>query len=211
MRTHCFFLLLFMWTNGAIAQVGVRATLFHFEQQTGRSGLNWSIGLDHDPSDRTSIGVDFISQMNLFSEAGDRTESTEYDGYNVFYGVARTVKGLQFRSTYFISAYGNAGFYMGTYVGFRSIELTVAPEVSSSGFGSPTPNWARTTTTSTMVFPVGLRWGLRSEMDTWYQDVYFATGFQLGAGNATLPPFLLAKDKLKGFSIQAGYAIGFGG
>jgi len=204
------FLTIFLWTNGAVAQWGVRGTVVHFEQQTGRSGLNLLFGLDHDPSDRTSIGVDFISAFNLFGDAADRNESTQYGGYNVYYNIARNVKGLQLRSTYFITASGNAGFYMGTYAGFRSISLIVDPiATNSSSFGSA-PNWARKTTTSTMVFPVGLRWGLRSEMDTWYQDIYFATGFQLGSGNANLPPFLLAKDKLKGFSIQAGYVIGFG-
>lgn len=211
MRTHYLFLLLSLWTNGALAQWGVRGTVIHFEQQTGRSGLNWLIGLDHDPSDRTSIGVDFISDLNLFSDPTDRGESTQYGGYTVYYSIARNVKGLQFRSTYFVSAFGNAGFYMGTYAGFRSISLVVDPIAYSSGFGNSTPNWARSTTTSSMVFPAGLRWGLRGEMDTWYHDIYFATGFQLGSGNATLPPFLLAKDKLKGFSIQAGYVLGFGG
>lgn len=62
-----------------------------------------------------------------------------------------------------------------------------------------------------MQFPVGLRCGLRSERDKWHQDPYTALGLRLGAGNSTnLPPFLLTKNMLKGFSIQSGRAIGFG-
>jgi len=207
-----FVLLVCLISNAVHAQWGVRATTLHFEQQTGRSGLNWLLGLDHDPTDRTSIGLDFISHINLFGETADRSEPTEYGGYEVLYNVARSVKGLQFRSTYFLSGHGNAGFYMGTYAGFRSIALQVDPNVYNTSTVAPVPNWARRTTTSSMVFPVGLRWGLRSEMDEWYQDIYFAMGVQLGSGsaNATLPPFLIAKDELKAFSIQVGYVLGFG-
>jgi hypothetical protein len=172
--------------------------------------MNWLLGLDHDPTDRTSIGLDFISHIDLFGEAADRSESTSYGAYTVSYNTARSVKGLQLRSNYFISGHGNAGFYMGTYIGFRTISLTVDPFVYTTGIVTTTPNWARRTTTDAMVFPIGLRWGLRSEMDTWYQDIYFAMGFQAGGGNTDQPPFLVAKDKIKGFSIQAGYALGFG-
>jgi hypothetical protein len=211
MRTHLT-LLAIVAVIAVHGQWGVRGTILHFEQQTGRSGLNWLLGLDHDPTDRTSIGVDFISHINLSGESADRSESAQYGGYNVYYSIARSVQGLQFRSTYFLSGYGNAGFYMGTYAGFRSISLLVDPNVYNSVSGGLVPNWARRTTTTSMVFPVGLRWGLRSEMDTWYQDIYFAMGFQVGSesANATLPPFLVAKDQFKGFSLQAGYVFGFG-
>jgi len=200
----------FVSINGA-AQWGIRASVAHFEQQTARSGFNWTLGVDHDPTDRTSIGLEYIGHLNLFDDGSGQQETSNYAGYLVDYSLTRKVSGLQYRSLYFLSNGGHSGVYLGTYLGFRTITQEVVPFAFSVYGGGGSPSWERRTTVTNTVFPLGLRLGARSEMDGWYHDIYLAIGTQLGAGNADeLAPYLLDKDRLKGFSIQAGYAFGVG-
>ena len=195
----------------SIAQWGIRTSFMHYEQQTGRSGLNWTVGVDHDPTDRTSIGLEYIGHLNLFDVDAGQNGNSEYAGYQVDYTITRKVSGLQYRSIYFLSNGGHTGVYLGTYLGFRMITQEAVPFAYSFYSSLPSPAWERRTTATNTVIPIGLRLGARSEMDGWYHDIYFALGTQLGAGNAdVLGPYLEDKDMLKGFSFQVGYAFGVG-
>lgn len=214
MSMRCILLLACLWcAEGGMAQWGVHGTLLHHERMTGRHGLHWLVGISHDASDRTTIGLDLIGHANLMGTE-DYTEQNSYLGYDLGYSFDRKVIGMQYRSTYFLSN-DNAGAYLGTYVGFRMvsrrIELDYAYSVNNSGFNQALPAWARSASTEATLFPAGLRFGFRSEMDGYFADAYVGLGYQFGTGSGTVAPAYLAeKDQLKGFSFQVGYTVGMG-
>lgn len=208
-----FFLSLLLGSSIAEAQWGTQATALHYERLTGRNGMNWTAGISRDVSERSTIGIDLIGQLNIF-ESENSYKDVAYAGYMVNYTASRKVIGLQYRSTFFVGR-NNSGFYLGPYVGFRSvsrpIQLQYVYPTSNSGPGPDTPSWARSSTTNAMIFPIGLRMGVRSEMDGFFGDLYMAIGTQVGAGNEKkVPEYISEKDELKGFSFQVGYAIGIG-
>ncbi len=195
-----------------MAQWGIQAAIHH-ERMTGRHGLHWMAGFGFDASDRTSIGLDLVGHLS-FEPSESYVEDVIYNGYNVSYSLSRNVIGLQYRSTYFLRN-DNSGAYLGPYLGFRRFDrevLVLNTYSNSVGLGSSVdPSWARTYRTTAMLFPVGMRFGIRSEMDGWYGDLYVGLGLQLGSVKETnAAPFLDEKDELKGFSFQVGYAIGMG-
>lgn len=190
----------------ALSQTGIRATILHFEQQTPRLQTCWLLGLDRDVSERTSIGLDVIGHLNWTGSSIG--VDFRYAGDTGSYFLVRKSVGLQYRSTFFL-ADRNSGAYIGTQVGFRTITRELEPVVFTSN--GDIPSWALPRTIKDMVFPIGLRLGLRSEMDGWYGDVYAVVGTQLGKGSApALAPYLDAKDQLAGFTFQVGYAVGVG-
>jgi len=214
MRTKEICLVLFCFAAGIDlrAQWGVQTSIHH-ERLTGRHGLNWMAGLAFDPSSRTSIGLDVIGHLNVMADE-NFSEQSSYEGFNVSYAVTRKVIGMQYRSSYFLRD-DNSGAYLGTYIGFRQFSREVLIQdiySNTTGFWSGTaPSWARPSRTTTMLFPVGMRLGFRSEMDGWYGDLYLGLGYQIGHGKeATVAPYLAEKDKLKGFSFQIGYSAGIG-
>lgn len=206
------FLIVLLSGQSAVAQWGVQGTIFHHEQMTGRHGLHWTIGFAHDVTDRSSIGIDLIGHLDLMGD-GNFSEETQYAGYTVGYLAQRKVIGVQYRSTFFLGPF-SSGVYLGPYIGFRSISrpfLVNYVYSSSSSVGSDNPAWARSSTTSAMIFPIGLRFGFRSDMDGYFGDFYVGIGSQLGSGNEEkVPIYINQKDKLKGLSFQVGYSAGLG-
>lgn len=205
------FLLAILSGQVAVAQWGIQATMLHHEQMTGRHGLHWTVGFAHDVSERSSIGIDVIGHLNLLGDE-NFSEQLVHDGYSVDYSVNRKVFGAQYRSTFFLGR-DNSGLYLGPYLGFRSISrpITLIYAYSTDYNNYETPAWARSSTTSAMIFPVGLRFGFRSEMDGYFGDIYVGIGSQLGKGKEEkVPVYLADKDKLKGFSFQVGYSVGIG-
>ena len=190
-----------------MAQWGVHGTFLHHERITGRHGLHWTVGLDHDPSDRTSIALEFIGHFNGFAGEGMFHDHASYQGQDVFYTLTRKVVGMQYRSSYFLSN-NNSGAYIGSYIGFRQFSRTV----TTDGFhGTDVPAWTIPQKATTMLYPVGLRFGIRSDMDGAFMDAHVSVGYQIGHKNERLnAPYLLEKDALKGFSFQLGYAVGIG-
>ncbi|MFT3884740.1 MAG: hypothetical protein QM724_04725 [Flavobacteriales bacterium] len=60
--------------------------------------------------------------------------------------------------------------------------------------------------------PIGLRIGIRSDLDGFYGDFYFGVGYQLGGGDALLPQPELSEvpSTLANLTWTLGYAFGFG-
>src|SRR5690606_21756437 len=132
---------------------------------------NWLLGVDHDPSSRTSIGLDFFLSLNLpLDGVGGVLGQGKYLGYTVDYRLTRQMVGFQYRSMYFLSDNDGVGLYLGPYVGLRVISRETVVEWAYA----PTPwcgsdyisaAWTEPSTAISLVYPVGMRFGLRFPLD----------------------------------------------
>ncbi len=182
-------------TTATQAQWGVHAG-FHWEQYTKHLDGHWGVGADRDLSGRTSVRLSVVGTLPMMQE---RSGSFTKDGQLVSYLYERKALGVQYRSIYFLRD-DVSGAYIGTTVGFRSLQRTVRPE------------WVFVPSTATnMVFPVGLCLGVRGELDGFYQDFFIGLGMQLGHGSDGLPPEMAdSEHALRGLTLQIGYSFGVG-
>lgn len=162
------------------------------------------LGGDRDVSGRTSIGLDVIWS---FDTSGD---VASWDGVDlgtsfVSYSLKKRERGLQYRSLFFLTD-GAQGAYIGTQAGFRSVGRALE---DSYGSGSN-----RVEKDRVMVFPVGVRFGVRTALDGFLQDVYISVGYNLGHGAGDdlerTAPYLPEKHRLGGLNVQFGYCMGVG-
>ncbi|MDX9749779.1 MAG: hypothetical protein RBT71_01685 [Flavobacteriales bacterium] len=190
-----------------LGQWGVRAGL-GWEQYTPRLDMHWALGVDRDVSGRTSIGLDLIGVLPAL-EPENMIASVDHGTDFITYTYVRKGIGAQYRSMYFLGG-DTEGWYVATSVGFRSLVREMA-EVRISAPDGYRDGPDRST--RALVFPVGVRVGLRSALDGFFQDAYIGVGHLLGSGNDALldqAPYLIDKHRLKGLSVQVGYSFGVG-
>jgi hypothetical protein len=186
----------------------------------GSPSAAFGFGYDHDFNDRLSMGFDFT-----FLGRGLLSQTTG-NGYNkpFVYGTLeanwvdrRRTFSMVYRTAYSFSDNGSFSPYIGTYVGVRmigrDIEITDVNDPQNYGYYyGPYGPFASTYLGKTTVFPVGLRFGLRSALDGIYYDLYGGLGYQLG-GNKNLfnrPELASGAFDLKGVIWQVGFAYGVG-
>lgn len=163
--------------NTAVGQWGIR-TGFGVEWLGKPLAAQWVIGVDRDVSGRSGVGLDLLWGVNIYGTGGYQDMVTTGNTY-VNYVLEPRVRGLQLRSFYFLSD-DSYGAYVGSYVGFRNVKrnLRISPENDPFTPG----NADRDHVLSNVVIPVGLRIGLRGELDGWYQDLYVGIGYVVGHG-----------------------------
>ena len=187
------------------AQSGLRATFLDFGSITKKFNPNILLGFDRDLTDRTSIGIDLVKSFS-FNPEGSSSEIMSGTS-TTYYTIRANSIGLQYRSQYFFG--GSA--YIGTTVGFRSVQLDIAGNTSSYNNSYTYTNTSFARTLKTTVFPLGLRFGFRSELDGYYGDIYFGAGYNVGGKvNMTLLDALDRTDILSKLWLNAGYVVGIG-
>jgi hypothetical protein len=117
------------------------------------------------------------------------SDNDEFHGY-----LASTVGMMRVKRDLSISSVYRTSSYSYDYVDPSVIGLSYSQE--SSG----------------MVFPLGLRFGLRSGLEGFYIDMYTAAGVNLGSKDLGKAPFMKKKEaEMSGTFVQLGIALGFGG
>jgi hypothetical protein len=186
---------------GTQAQWGVHAG-FGMERYSSRLDGHWTVGMEHDMSGRTSIGLSVIGLLPVLAPVSRTANNSTYS-----YTYMRKGIGVQYRSIFFLTD-DAAGVYVGATVGMRSLQRVAL--VDTINYTS-SAIWPGGRTAKATVFPVGLRLGVRGMLDGWYSDFYVAVCTQLGRNSDDMPtlyPFNAPEDRLKGLTIQVGYALG---
>jgi hypothetical protein len=201
-------LLMVCWPILAQAQYGIRGSFLTYDRLSKGAHTYGSVGVDLDVSDRTSIGADFLFRLNLFGET-ELSDYVQYAGYSVDYILTPRSTQFLLRSSYFFS--DDRGFYVSSSFGVRKVSAEVIPSTYDPTGFNQLPAWVVRETAETTLFPIGLRFGVRGELDGWYGDLFVGVGYMLGERNLFKAPYLEAKDReIAGLSIQAGYALGIG-
>jgi hypothetical protein len=187
------------------AQSGIRFSFLNFESITKRWNSTALIGYDRDLNDRLSIGIDLVKSFRFEPEGNTRTY--EIGGMEVNYNLATSYIGFQYRCSYFYSGSG----YVATTVGFRSVDMALkgyTANYTPGGFYETVPFRE---SDATMLFPLGLRLGFRSDMDGYFGDIHVGIGTLLGNKDLLKNSKLLDKrDGIATLWLQAGYTMGIG-
>ncbi|HRH36739.1 MAG TPA: hypothetical protein PK760_00245, partial [Flavobacteriales bacterium] len=119
-----------------------------------------------------------------------------------------TSSGLLLRSQYFLSDDGG-GVYLGPFIGYRSIALKT---VVNSSYSYPYTNspWEGSHSYQATVVPLGLRFGVRSELDGFFMDYYFGLGTNIGHSSALDLPYAGNKGIVRSTYLQFGLSYGIG-
>ncbi len=183
------------------AQTGIRFTFLDFEKTTNKFQPNVLIGFDRDVAERLSIGLDVVRGFSF-----DTQYSTYSNEYDLSYDISKSIWGMQYRSQYFITDV----MYLGTTLGLRHIRMILDTE-QNPYYNSPYPIFSKQTARTVLV-PVGLRWGFRSELDGLYMDGYISVGYNIGSAKKMFAnaDFLEKQDLLSKTWISIGYALGIG-
>ncbi|HPF89069.1 MAG: hypothetical protein H6592_08490 [Flavobacteriales bacterium] len=189
------------------AQMGIHYGV-HFEKLTAASsGSNWHMGVgwDFDLNDRLSGGLDVHTDMNW------TTVDDYYYGYSTEYGERLKVIGIQYRSQFHFMDNDGTSVYLGPTVGLRAVKQKIEYGVETpSFFGSSTYELVRVEGKG-MVFPLGLRLGLRGSMESGYADLFIGVGTYLGSGEPFTTLAILKKESLPNRTFfQVGLNYGFG-
>ena len=200
------FLLLF-FNDQAVGQWGLHTTIFHLESTTKRPNLTFLFGVDIDPSERTSIALDFT--YGLGDPFAFLSDDDTYGNSNVYYTLEHHVIGLTYRSEYFFSDNDEIAFYMGPFLGFRKTDYVIMPNESySSVTGQPIQ--LPVTKATKMTFPIGMRFGFRNGLSGYCQDNYLSLGYAVGSSSEDLPYYLETKHLPSKLFIQLGFTFGIG-
>jgi len=198
---------------------GIRMAPFHFDQlikQDGFPPVALTLGFDHDIGEYLSAGLEVdVLWRNVINEAPHEPRNGQqlsYNGWDADYVEDKRAWGLLYRTAFFVDGNGDGGFYIGSYIGMRHITRTlqISGQYSSSSSSNDGP-FAHNYTADQMVFPIGLRFGLRSSMDGWYGDIYAGIGYQICGGKNLFkkPEMADAPTTLAGLTWTLGYAYGF--
>ncbi len=197
------------------AQWGIRYVLPQTEAVTKAGPFDlWLIGLgfDFDLSDRTSCGVDLMIDTNWDPYGKSRETATSGSTYGTdYYYEKLKVYGIQYRSQYHFSDNDGTSVYLGSFFGLRYVRQTVTGDIitGSSQYSYSTTEFIDKG--SGVIFPVGLRLGVRGGLDAGFADLYVGVGYALGSGDAlTKAPYLTEESELSPLNLQIGLAIGFG-
>lgn len=172
---------------------------------------NFGLGYDHEFAHGVSMGIDAVLGGLVLSDDG--TTDISYLDHVGTFEVRRGGWSVVYRTSAFTGG-GDGGFYMGSFIGVRrarqTYELTYAfsPTTYVSGNGP----FEQRTVVDQMVFPIGLRVGVRGPVDGWMSDLYLQLGYQIGSGAPTTPRNYLRSDlrDTNGLVLTLGFAYGVG-
>jgi hypothetical protein len=197
---------------------GIRFIFPEFNRAFNERGAfkvwNGGFGLDHEFEQGLHIGVDasFIL-WDIYQDVGEGDLQIERDGYFGEYAARLRSWSLTYRATYCTNGDGS-GFYLGSFLGIRKVkqelDLVYSTSPNWSGYGNgPLPEFSKA---DAMVIPIGIRFGVRGEMDGWYGDLYAQVGYQIGSGPMEFTQSFLneAAYATSGLTYTMGYAFGVG-
>lgn len=196
-------------TRTAYAQMGIRLGVQR-EKITGMSaGADWQmlLGWDYDLNERLSGGLDLSTDMNWSEEYSMPTSLMT----SPYYTERIKVFGVQFRSQFHFSDNDGTSVYIGPTIGLRAVKQMIQydEEVNSPGWG--TTYTQRKKEDNAMLFPIGIRLGVRGVLDGAYGDLYIAVGSNIGSNEPICDlPFLVEESLPKKLFLQAGVSYGIG-
>lgn len=195
----------------AAGQVGLRFSFLNYAPVEAGCNFHLVAGFDADMSKRSAMGLDLSTSIDIFGGAESNVENFEHDGFEVSLSPITRSWSLSLRSMYFLTN-DNAGVYIATTIGYRSVSVELLPYVQDNGFwGPPSPAWARPTEHQVRSLQLGLRLGARSWLDGLFSDLYIGTGVNLGDLGSDLPVYMRSSEwDLKRMFFQVGYATGIG-
>lgn len=192
----------------AEAQMGIRYGI-HFEKTTNAkqgTPLHLVLGWDFDFADRLSGGLDLSTDMNWASQYN---QPSYLPANGVEYHDKVKVFGVQYRSQFHFSDNDQYSFYLGPTIGLRAIKQTITYDQAVDNYWNTRD--MVTVVGRGMTFPIGLRLGMRGELDGGYLDLFAAVGTNLGSGEPIHDfSFLDKESELKRTFLQAGLCWGFG-
>ena len=194
----------------ASAQMGIRFGAQHEKPTQARFGSDWHLvlGWDFDLNERLSGGLDLSTDMNWSSEYN--MPEAALNG-PTFYEKVKTF-GVQYRSQFHFADNDDGGsFYLGPTIGLRAVRHRISyyEETSSGGYYSSD---LRETEEKGMIYPLGLRLGVRSGLDGGYGDYYIAIGTNIASGDGPINDlrFLSEESLPNKLFFQAGLCYGVG-
>lgn len=194
--------LLLITSVHACAQTGIRAGL-DYESIMRKYHLNFLAGVDRDVNDRISLGLDVLLGLKMNEQDFSYTTGTNT------YSLSRSSIGLQYRSMYF---FGGTGYIAST-IGFRTLKMELLLDETVTGpFGTYSYLGVRRVPITTTIIPIGIRLGLRGELDGFYQDLYVNLGYNIGSAKDIFPAGveLRKEHALSKVWISVGYAMAVG-
>ncbi len=204
-------LMLGLVLNGtkAVAQLGIRYGVQH-EKVTGAdlgTDLNMVLGWDFDLNERLSGGLDFSTDMRWSKQYSMPVQALGTANY------AERVRsiGVQYRSQYHFMDNDGTSLYLGPTIGLRAVRQMIeySEEVFNIGWG--TSYIQRERKDNGLLFPLGLRVGVRGTLDGGYADLYVAVGTNLGSNEPICDlPFLVDESMPNKTFFQAGFCYGIG-
>lgn len=202
-------MLLFASAGLAHAQMGIRLSPLHYEGVEVGSNWHFTAGFDVDMSRRTAMTIEYSSRVDIWGATATNVEQVGIAGYFISISPNTRTWSLALRSLYFLSD-GTSGGYLATSIGYRAIELELDPiYIDASNYDEP--SWVRRSSHQGGYTQLGLRLGVRSELDGFYGDLFLGLGLNLGDPDLDLPLYMAQSDwGIKDLYLQAGYSMGIG-
>lgn len=175
-------------------------------------------GYDHDFDENIGMSLEASFLVRGLFSAGDQDNEGEplaYSGWEANWYDTRRTWSVLYRTSYFFSGSSAGSAYMGSFIGVRTIkrEVVISSQYEMNGWsGSSDGPFAPRYTGDAMVFPVGVRLGLRGPLDGGYYDLYGGMGYQIGGGEHLFPRQELADGPFttKTLTWHIGLAYGVG-
>lgn len=190
-----------------LAQMGIHYG-FHFEKLTeANSGSNWHMGLgwDFDLNDRLSGGLDLTTDMNW-------TGDDYYYGYSAEYGERLKVFGVMYRSQFHFMDNDGTSVYLGPTIGLRALKQKIEYDEEITPGAWYTSYQRVRVEENGMVFPLGLRLGVRGTLEGGYADLFIGVGTYLGSNEPFSKLPILDEESLPKqtfFQVGMNYGIGW--
>lgn len=217
---------------GCWAQWGVRFTFLDWDRMSnvevlGKAQLG--LGLDFDTGPRTGMGVEVkfdpgifstISAVLPLSSTDAPVSTTEMLGSQAFYNYGTKSFALELRSMYFFTDNTQAAAYVGPFIGVRSYTMDLTYESQHDDYFNTSYKFPNRLTGSRIVVPFGMRVGVRDDLNSFFSDLHFSLGYQIGGGGVLfdtpyemrIEPRLgpVREMKMTGFTVGFGWALGIG-
>ncbi len=212
------------WANAFSQANGIRFIIPQLDpiyKQDGTPSIALGFGYDHNFDDNMSMGLEFTflgrSLTDKISDPYTNTPFT-YGTWQANWADKRSTWTVIYRTAYAFGSNSSFGSsYIGSYIGVRGIsrELQIDDAFdsqASSFFTGATGPFANRYLATKIVFPVGLRLGIRSVMEGKYYDLYTGLGYQIGGGGSIFnkPELANGPFEIKGLVWHVGFAWGFG-
>ena len=159
------------------------------EAMFGESGpeafsfIGLGVGYDHTFNDRMSMGFDVIFPYILGKNDADG--ELNMGDWNAFYYIQREKSfSVSYRTSCFFNS-RNRGAYIGSSIGMvkRSETYGLGFAMNSVTYEYGVGPFPQDMSISQMVFPVGIRLGLKAALGKGYLDFYGGAAYQIGNGS----------------------------
>jgi hypothetical protein len=178
------------------------------------SSYQVGMGFDHDLNDRISMGIDLTFDLQRATGESGQTIDVPYAGLIAhYYGGDRLLSGT-YRTAFSFSDNTEGSFYLGSFFGFRSFKqaLDLSYVEDPSGWSSDNGPFQSQVEAKKILFPIGLRFGMRGSLEGGFADLYTQLGYTIGGGESAFTQAYFSGEEfdLSTLSFTLGLAYGFG-